>query len=294
LKTRIFGQDQAVEKVAWAIKRSRAGFHEVDKPVAKFLFVGPTGVGKTELARQLAEVLSVPLLRFDMSEYQEKHTVSRLVGAPPGYVGYEEGGLLTEAVRKAPYCVLLLDEIEKAHADIFNTLLQVMDYATLTDNSGRKADFRNVVLIMTSNAGAKELGKTMVGFSGAAVSGAVTVAVEKLFSPEFRNRLDAIVTFNHLDENVVTRIVKKMVKEFSDQLAAKKVILKVSPACCLWLARRGFSQVFGAREVGRLIQDKIKNHFVDEVLFGRLKKGGTATISIRNDELVIRIVALKK
>jgi ATP-dependent Clp protease ATP-binding subunit ClpA len=293
LKARIFGQDQAVEKVAWAIKRSRAGLREADKPVAKFLFVGPTGVGKTELARQLAEVLSVPLLRFDMSEYQEKHTVSRLVGSPPGYVGYEEGGLLTDAVRKSPYCVLLLDEIEKAHADIFNTLLQVMDYATLTDNSGRKADFRNVVLIMTSNAGAKEIGKTMVGFSNEVVSGAVTAAVEKLFSPEFRNRLDAIVNFNHLDVSVVTRIVKKMLGEFSAQLAAKKVTLNVSPACYLWLAKRGFSQVFGAREVARLIQEKIKNHFVDAILFGRLKKGGTARIAIRNDEVVIKVEALK-
>jgi ATP-dependent Clp protease ATP-binding subunit ClpA len=289
LKNRVFGQDQAVEKVAWAVKRSRAGLHDTDKPVAKFLFVGPTGVGKTELARQLAEVLSVPLLRFDMSEYQEKHTVSRLVGSPPGYVGYEEGGLLTEAVRKSPYCVLLLDEIEKAHPDIFNTLLQVMDYATLTDNSGRKADFRNAVLIMTSNAGAKEIGKVMVGFSGTAVSGAVTVAVEKLFSPEFRNRLDAVVSFNHLDAAVVTRIVKKMIGEFSAQLALKKVTLKVSPACSRWLARRGFSPVFGAREVGRLIQEKIKNPFVDDVLFGRLRKGGTARIFIRHDELVIRI-----
>jgi ATP-dependent Clp protease ATP-binding subunit ClpA len=294
LKTRIFGQDAALEKVVWAIKRSRAGLRDADKPVAKFLFVGPTGVGKTELARQLAEVLSVPLLRFDMSEYQEKHTVSRLVGSPPGYVGYEEGGLLTEAVRKAPYCVLLLDEIEKAHADIFNTLLQVMDYATLTDNSGRKADFRNVVLIMTSNAGAKEIGRTMVGFSGKAVSGAVTLAVEKLFSPEFRNRLDAIVTFNNLDEQVVARIVKKMIAEFGAQLAAKKVALKVSPASYPWLARRGFSQVFGAREVARLIQEKIKNPFVDEVLFGRLKNGGTAGITIRNDEIVIRVNAAKK
>jgi len=293
LKTRIFGQDPAVKKVAWAIKRSRSGLREADKPVAKFLFVGPTGVGKTELARQLAEVLGIPLLRFDMSEYQEKHTVSRLVGAPPGYVGYEEGGLLTDAVRKSPYCVLLLDEIEKAHADIFNTLLQVMDYATLTDNSGRKADFRNVVLIMTSNAGAKEIGRTMVGFSDAVVSGAVTVAVEKLFSPEFRNRLDAIVTFSHLDEAVVTRIVKKMIDEFAVQLAAKKVTLKVSPACYHWLAKRGFSPVFGAREVGRLVQEKIKNHFVDEVLFGRLKKGGTARIAIRNDELVIKVEALE-
>jgi len=289
LKTRIFGQDQAVEKVAWAIKRSRAGFRDADKPVAKFLFVGPTGVGKTELARQLAEVLNVPLLRFDMSEYQEKHTVSRLVGSPPGYVGYEEGGLLTEAVRKSPYAVLLLDEIEKAHADIFNTLLQVMDYATLTDNSGRKADFRNLVLIMTSNAGAKELGKAVVGFQGEPVSTAVTVAVEKLFSPEFRNRLDAIVTFNHLNEAVVARIVTKMIAEFSLQLEMKNVALHISPAAISWLAKHGFSQIFGAREVARLIQEKIKNPFVDKVLFGRLKSGGTARIEVSKNELVIKV-----
>jgi len=289
LKTRIFGQDQAVEKVAWAIKRSRAGFRDADKPVAKFLFVGPTGVGKTELARQLAEVLNVPLLRFDMSEYQEKHTVSRLVGSPPGYVGYEEGGLLTEAVRKSPYAVLLLDEIEKAHADIFNTLLQVMDYATLTDNSGRKADFRNLMLIMTSNAGAKELGKAVVGFQGEPVSTAVTVAVEKLFSPEFRNRLDAIVTFNHLNEAVVARIVTKMIAEFSLQLEMKNVALHISPAAISWLAKHGFSQIFGAREVARLIQEKIKNPFVDKVLFGRLKSGGTARIEVSKNELVIKV-----
>jgi len=289
LKSRVFGQDEAVEKTAWAVKRSRAGFREADKPVAKFLFVGPTGVGKTELARQLAEVLGVPLLRFDMSEYQEKHTVSRLVGSPPGYVGYEEGGLLTEAVRKSPYAVLLLDEIEKAHPDIFNTLLQVMDYATLTDNSGRKADFRNLVLIMTSNAGAKELGKPAVGFQGEPLSGAVTIAVEKLFSPEFRNRLDAIVTFRHLDEAVVARIVRKMIREFSQQLKEKKVALQVSPAAVAWVARRGFSPIFGAREVARLVQEKIKNPFVDEVLFGRLKSGGSARIEISKDELVIQV-----
>ena len=293
LKARIFGQDEAVEKVAWAIKRSRAGFRDAEKPVAKFLFVGPTGVGKTELARQLAEVLNVPLLRFDMSEYQEKHTVSRLVGSPPGYVGYEEGGQLTEAVRKSPYAVLLLDEIEKAHADIFNTLLQVMDYATLTDNSGRKADFRNLVLIMTSNAGAKELGRAAVGFQGELLSGAVTVAVEKLFAPEFRNRLDAIVTFRHLDESVVARIVKKMIAEFGRQLKEKNIALHVSTAAIAWLAKRGFSQIFGAREVARLVQEKIKNPFVDEVLFGRLKSGGKARIEVRKDELIIKVEAEK-
>ena len=294
LKSRVFGQDQAVENVAWAIKRSRAGFRDADKPVAKFLFVGPTGVGKTELARQLAEVLSVPLLRFDMSEYQEKHTVSRLVGAPPGYVGYEEGGLLTDAVRKSPYSVLLLDEIEKAHADIFNTLLQVMDYATLTDNSGRKADFRNVVLIMTSNAGAKELGRPVVGFQGEALSGTVTQAVEKLFSPEFRNRLDAVITFRNLDEAVVARIVRRMIDEFSVQLREKKVCLRVSPAAVAWVAKRGFSRVFGAREVARLVGEKIKNPFVDEVLFGRLKQGGCAGIEVVRGELVIKVEEEKK
>ncbi len=294
LKSRVFGQDPAVENVAWAIKRSRAGFREADKPVAKFLFVGPTGVGKTELARQLAEVLSVPLLRFDMSEYQEKHTVSRLVGAPPGYVGYEEGGLLTDAVRKAPYAVLLLDEIEKAHADIFNTLLQVMDYATLTDNSGRKADFRNVVLIMTSNAGAKELGRAAVGFQHEPLSGTVTQAVEKLFSPEFRNRLDAVVTFRNLDQGVVARIVRRIIDEFARQLLEKKVRLSVSPAAVAWVAKRGFSRIFGAREVARLVQEKIKNPFVDEVLFGRLKQGGSARIEVVANDLVIKVGREKK
>ncbi len=294
LKSRVFGQDQAVENVAWAIKRSRAGFRDADKPVAKFLFVGPTGVGKTELARQLAAVLSVPLLRFDMSEYQEKHTVSRLVGAPPGYVGYEEGGLLTDAVRKSPYSVLLLDEIEKAHADIFNTLLPVMDYATLTDNSGRKADFRNVVLIMTSNAGAKELGRPIMGFQDATLSGTVTQAVEKLFSPEFRNRLDAVITFRNLDEAIVARIVGRMIDEFIAQLQAKKVRLRVSPAAIAWLAKRGFSRVFGAREVARLVEDKIKNPFVDEVLFGRLKEGGSARIEVVANDLAIKVEEEKK
>ena len=282
-----------METVAWAIKRSRAGFREPDKPVAKFLFVGPTGVGKTELARQLAEVLGVPLLRFDMSEYQEKHTVSRLIGSPPGYVGYEEGGLLTEAVRKTPYAVLLLDEIEKAHPDIFNMLLQVMDYATLTDNSGRKADFRNVVLIMTSNAGARELGRAVVGF-GEPLSGSVTQAVEKLFSPEFRNRLDAVITFRNLDEAVVARIVRKMIHEFTLQLREKKVGLRVSPAAVAWMAKRGFSRIFGAREVARLVQEKIKNPFVDEVLFGRLKEGGSARIEVVKNDLVIKIEEEKK
>ncbi len=289
LKSRIFGQDEAVEKVAWAVKRARAGFREPDKPVARFLFAGPTGVGKTELARQLADVLGIPLLRFDMSEYQEKHTVSRLVGAPPGYVGYEEGGLLTEAVRKSPYAVLLLDEIEKAHADIYNALLQVMDYATLTDNGGRRADFRNVVLIMTSNAGAKELGRTAPGFRGEPARGSVTQAVERIFSPEFRNRLDAVISFRHLDVERVALIVRRMADEFAGQLREKGVALRVTPAAVQWLARRGFSRVFGAREVSRLVQEKVKNPFVDEVLFGRLRGGGSARIDVAGDELAIKV-----
>ena len=290
LKARIFGQDEAVEKVVEAVKRSRAGFREPDKPVASLLFVGPTGVGKTELARQLAATLGVPLLRYDMSEYQEKHTVAKFVGAPPGYVGYEEGGLLTEAIRKNPHAVLLLDEIEKAHADIFNTLLQVMDYATLTDNNGKKADFRNVVLLMTSNAGAREIGRQTIGFEGQPINrDAVFKAVEKTFSPEFRNRLDGVVNFHSLEEAEVLKIVKKAIAEFASQLTDKKVLLTVTDRCCDWLARRGYSPEFGAREIARLIQDKIKRFFVDEVLFGSLQKGGEAVADIENDDVVIRV-----
>ncbi|MDY6967108.1 MAG: AAA family ATPase, partial [Spirochaetota bacterium] len=290
LKNVIFGQDEAVDLVCEAIKRSRVGFREPDKPIASFLFVGPTGVGKTELARQLALILGIALHRFDMSEYQEKHTVARLIGAPPGYVGYEEGGLLTEAIRRTPYAVLLLDEIEKAHADIFNTLLQVMDYATLTDNNGKKVDFRNVIIIMTSNAGAREIGKQQVGFGDRKISGdAVSIAVEKFFSPEFRNRLDATVNFNNLNEDIVLRIVDKSIREFEKQLMEKKITLDVSNECLKWLAQKGFSPEFGAREISRLIQDKIKSFFVDEALFGRLKDGGSARVDLENDEIIIKI-----
>jgi len=290
LKKQIFGQDGAVLAVAEAIKRARAGFREPQKPVASFLFVGPTGVGKTELARQLAAILGVPLHRYDMSEYQEKHTVARLIGAPPGYVGYEEGGLLTESVRKEPHAVLLLDEIEKAHADVFNTLLQVMDYATLTDNAGRKADFRNVILIMTSNAGARQIGRSNIGFESRPVNrDAVSAAVERTFSPEFRNRLDAVVHFESLTADVVLSIVRKAVGEFAAQLREKGVSLEVTERCYEELAQRGYSPEFGAREIGRLVQDKIKHFFVDEVLFGRLQKGGTALADIEGDEIVIRV-----
>jgi ATP-dependent Clp protease ATP-binding subunit ClpA len=291
LKNNIFGQDQAIEIVVEAIKRSRVGFREPHKPVASLLFVGPTGVGKTELARQLAATLGVPLHRYDMSEYQEKHTVAKFVGAPPGYVGYEEGGLLTEAIRKNPHSVLLLDEIEKAHADIFNTLLQVMDYATLTDNNGRKADFRNVVILMTSNAGAREIGKQIIGFEATAINrDAVFTAVERIFSPEFRNRLDAVVNFNSLTHEVVLMIVKKAIDEFSVQLQEKNVSIQVSDKCSEWLASKGYSPEFGAREIARLIQDKIKRFFVDEVLFGKLNKGGTAVADIENDDVILRVL----
>ena len=279
LRRVIFGQDQALDAVVQAVKNSRAGFREPNKPVANFLFVGPTGVGKTELARQLADSLGIAMHRFDMSEYQERHTVSRLIGSPPGYVGYEEGGLLTDAIRKTPHAVLLLDEIEKAHQDVFNVLLQIMDYATLTDNAGRKADFRNVILIMTSNAGARELGRASIGFGNRVVGeDAIDDAVERVFAPEFRNRLDRVVTFNRLDESIVLQIVDKEIRAFEARLAEKKVRLEVTEACRLHLARQGYSPEFGARNVSRLVQEKIKNLFVDAVLFGELAAGGTAVV----------------
>ncbi len=289
LKARIFGQDAAIEAVVAAVKRSRAGFREPNKPVASFLFVGPTGVGKTELARQLADILGVSLLRFDMSEYQEKHTVARLIGSPPGYVGYEEGGQLTDAIRKTPHAVLLLDEVEKAHPDIFNVLLQVMDYATLTDNTGRKADFRNVIIIMTSNAGARELGKPLIGFGQRVVTeSAVKEAVERTFAPEFRNRLDKVVAFGRLDERIVLEIVDKEIRAFQKQLAEKSVVLEVSDAAREWIAREGYSPDFGARNIARLVQDEIKHYFVDAVLFGDLSGGGKAIADVADGKVVIR------
>jgi len=291
LKERIFGQDSAVEAVVRAVKRSRAGFRTAGKPVANFLFVGPTGVGKTELARQLAELLGVTLHRFDMSEYQEKHTVSRLIGSPPGYVGYEEGGLLVEAVRKQPHAVVLMDEIEKAHPDIYNILLQIMDYATLTDNNGRKADFRNVVLVMTSNAGARDIGKSLIGFGERSVTeSAVDDAVVKAFTPEFRNRLDAIVRFGRLSGEIVRSIVRKELDAFRLQLAEKKVELETTDACVARLAEEGYGPEFGARNVSRLVEDKIKTFFVDEVLFGKLSEGGKAVADWKDGAYAISIV----
>ena len=292
LKTRVFGQDEAVKTVVRAVKQSRAGFRSPTKPIANFLFAGPTGVGKTELSRSLADILGVPVLRFDMSEYQEKHTVSRLIGSPPGYVGYEEGGLLTDAVRKQPRCVLLLDEIEKAHNDIFNLLLQIMDYATLTDNNGRKADFRNAVLIMTSNAGARDIGKALIGFGERMVGheSAVNDAVEKIFTPEFRGRIDAVVRFAHLSEDVVVSIVEKELDAFKRQLAEKNVSITVSEACVNQLAKEGYSKESGARNVSRLIDDKVKSFFVDEVLFGRLSGGGFAELDWEDGEYKFAVV----
>jgi len=291
LKSRIFGQENAIDLIVGAIKQSRAGFREPHKPIASMLFVGPTGVGKTELARQLAITMDIPLLRYDMSEYQEKHTVAKFVGAPPGYVGYEEGGLLTEAVRKQPHAVLLLDEIEKSHADIFNTLLQVMDYATLTDNNGKKADFRNVVLLMTSNAGAREIGRQTIGFESSTINrDAVFPALERIFSPEFRNRLDAVVNFNNLTDDVILLIVRKAISEFNVQLNEKNVNLQLTESCYAWLAEKGYSQEFGAREIARIVQDKIKRFFVNEVLFGELRNGGTALADIENDDVMVRVI----
>ncbi len=289
LKNQIFGQDNAINTVANAIKRSRAGFNEGEKPIASLLFVGPTGVGKTELSKQLSEILGIPLIRFDMSEYQEKHTVARLIGAPPGYVGFEEGGLLTEAIRKTPYTVLLLDEIEKAHPDIYNVLLQIMDYATLTDNNGKKADFRNVILIMTSNAGAREIGKSMIGFESRAIDrDAISKEVERIFSPEFRNRLDDVVSFNHIDERMALNIARKAIRQFEEKLIKKNVKLEVTESCYNWLAQKGLSSTYGAREIYRVIQEKIKTYFVDEVLFGKLSNGGTAIIDVDNDKIVFK------
>jgi ATP-dependent Clp protease ATP-binding subunit ClpA len=282
LKEVVFGQDVAVETVASAVKRARAGLAGTDKPTGSFLFAGPTGVGKTELAKQLAETLGVPFLRFDMSEYMEKHSVSRLIGAPPGYVGYDQGGILIEQVRKHPYAVLLLDEIEKAHSDVFDVLLQVMDHATLTDNQGREADFRHVTLIMTSNAGAREMSSRAIGFTELR-RGDGSQEIEKLFSPEFRNRLDEIVRFDPLPPEVMERVVDKFVKELEEQLAERKIVIELEPAARKRLAEKGYDPDYGARPLARLIQKELKNPLTDEVLFGRLKGGGRVQVGVDDD-----------
>ena len=289
IKQQLFGQKEAIVQVVNAVKFSRAGLNEENKPVASFLFVGATGVGKTELARVLAAELGISFIRFDMSEYAEKHAVAKLIGAPAGYVGYEEGGLLTEEIRKHPHAVLLLDEIEKAHPDIFNVLLQVMDYATLTDNQGRKADFRNIILMMTSNAGAKEVGKSQIGFGSSAVNmDALKEAVKRTFSPEFRNRLSKVVYFNSLDDAMAKRITKKKLKELGDKLALKNVEFELTPAAEEYIRKAGITKEYGAREIDRVITGEVKPLLAEQLLFGRLKRGGKCCLDVEQGELVLR------
>lgn len=288
LKKRVFGQDEAITQVVNAVKFAKAGLKDEDKPLASLLFVGPTGVGKTEIARSLAEELGVKLIRFDMSEYGEKHAVAKLIGAPAGYVGYEEGGILTEAIRKTPSAVLLMDEIEKAHSDIYNVLLQVMDYATLTDNQGRKADFRNVIVIMTSNAGANRIGKSGIGFnSGMQDNSALMEEVKNTFQPEFRNRLNKIVSFNSMDESMAMLVVNKKLGELKQQLLLKKISLSADEKVKELIKTRGISQEFGAREIDRVIRNEIKPLFVDEMLFGSLRTGGEINLTVRDGDFVI-------
>ncbi|RQW24198.1 ATP-dependent Clp protease ATP-binding subunit ClpA [Rhodobacteraceae bacterium CH30] len=287
LKNVVYGQDKAIDNLATAIKMSRSGLGNPQKPIGSFLFSGPTGVGKTEVARQLAFVLGVELIRFDMSEYMERHAVSRLIGAPPGYVGYEQGGQLTEAVNKHPYAVLLLDEIEKAHPDIFNVLLQVMDHGTLTDNNGRKADFRNVVIILTTNAGAESLSKPSLGFTDSKAAGDEMADIKRLFSPEFRNRLDAIVPFARLDEKIILQVVDKFLLQLEQQLHEKKVDIHFTDALRQYLAKHGFDPQMGARPMARLIQDCIRKALADELLFGRLASGGEVTVDVDAGDKVV-------
>ena len=287
LKKVVFGQDDAISALVTSIKRSRAGLGSPERPVGCFLFTGPTGVGKTEVSLQVARILGVEFMRFDMSEYMEKHTVARLIGAPPGYIGFDQGGLLTDGIRKHPHSVLLMDEIEKAHPDLFNILLQVMDHATLTDNNGRKADFRNVILMMTSNAGSREMSAANIGF-GQTHKGAQSKgkkAIEKLFSPEFRNRLDEIITFNALDLDIMEMIVDKFIAELNEQLAIKKVALTISPAVRTWLAKKGHDPAYGARPLSRVIQTEIKDKIADELLFGALQRGGLVSLDLADNKL---------
>jgi len=287
LKQVVFGQDDAISALVTSIKRSRAGLGSPERPVGCFLFTGPTGVGKTEVSLQVARILGVEFMRFDMSEYMEKHAVARLIGAPPGYIGFDQGGLLTDGIRKHPHSVLLMDEIEKAHPDLFNILLQVMDHATLTDNNGRKADFRNVILMMTSNAGSREMSAANIGF-GQTHKGAQSKgkkAIEKLFSPEFRNRLDEIITFNALNLDIMEMIVDKFIAELNQQLAIKKVALTISPAVRAWLAEKGHDPAYGARPLGRVVQTEIKDKLADEILFGALQHGGHVSLDMADDQL---------
>ncbi|HLN86114.1 MAG TPA: AAA family ATPase, partial [Candidatus Limnocylindrales bacterium] len=289
LAARVVGQEEAVQAVSNAVRRARSGLQDPNRPLGSFIFLGPTGVGKTELARALAEFLfdsENAMVRLDMSEYMEKHTVSRLIGAPPGYVGFDQGGLLTDAINRNPYAVLLLDEIEKAHPDLFNILLQVMDHATLTDNNGKKADFRNIVLIMTTNAGAREMSGTPLGFGERSNVGKGKEAIEKMFSPEFRNRLDAMITFNSLSEENIERVVDKFIIELDQQLNERKVFLQLTDRARKWFAERGYDPTFGARPMARLIQNEIKRVLADEILFGKLQNGGKVEVDENDGKLV--------
>jgi ATP-dependent Clp protease ATP-binding subunit ClpA len=286
LRKVIFGQDHAVAQIVKAIKLSRSGLGHPDKPVGSFLFSGPTGVGKTELAKQLAVALGVEFLRYDMSEYAESHTVSRLIGAPPGYIGFDQGGLLTDAINKTPYAVVVLDEIEKAHPNLFNILLQVMDHATLTDNNGKKADFHNIILIMTTNAGARELSEGGIGFQGnTSGKGISRGAIERAFSPEFRNRLDAWIAFDSLSFEVIEMVVEKFIKELNKQLEEKKITVRLTEPARAWLARKGFDRLFGARPMARLIQQKIKEPLAEELLFGKPRDGQEVVVDEQDGEL---------
>lgn len=289
LKMMIFGQDEAIETLSAAVRLARSGLRDPIKPIGSFLFSGPTGVGKTEVTRQLAKSLGIELIRFDMSEYMERHTVSRLIGAPPGYVGYDEGGLLTEAVNKHPHSIVLLDEIEKAHPDVYNLLLQIMDHGTLTDTNGRKTDFRHTILVMTSNAGAELLDKNIIGFTQEDHVSDSAQALTRVFTPEFRNRLDAIIQFKPLDTKVILHVVNKFLTELEVQLEPKHVVLEIDDAARQWLAKNGYDKKMGARPMGRLIQEQIKRPLAEELLFGKLSKGGHVTISVENDKLTFAI-----
>jgi ATP-dependent Clp protease ATP-binding subunit ClpA len=289
LKRMVYGQDKAVDELVSSIKLSRAGLREVEKPVGCYLFSGPTGVGKTEVAKQLAEATGVKLIRFDMSEYMERHTVSRLIGAPPGYVGFDQGGLLTDKVDQNPHAVLLLDEIEKAHPDLFNILLQIMDYGKLTDNNGKTIDFRNIILIMTSNAGAADLAKTPIGFGQKNNSGDDTAAIKNLFAPEFRNRLDAIIKFKNLDEGVTEKIVDKFIDQLEAQLEERKVTIELDKEAKILLSKKGFDPVYGARPLARAIQENIKKPLADKILFGDLVNGGHIKITVKKGVFVFSV-----
>jgi len=291
LKMVVFGQDEAIGSLAAAIKMSRSGLGEPSKPIGSFLFAGPTGVGKTEVSRQLARIMGIELVRFDMSEYMERHTVSRLIGAPPGYVGFDEGGLLTEAITKNPHAVLLLDEMEKAHPDVYNLLLQVMDHGTLTDTNGRRTDFRSVVLIMTTNAGADRISRASIGFTQQDHSGDAMEVIKRAFTPEFRNRLDAIIQFNALDPRTIAQVVDKFLIELEAQLDGRNVAVEVDDEARAWLARHGYDPVMGARPMARLIQERIKKPLAEELLFGRLEQGGQVAVTVREDDLAVDLQA---